>query len=101
MTEVLEEYFCAFMHYIQDERPNWYQHVKSRLIDDWLDDWLDDWNCKSCKEVNSMLRRDLRGLHEVDGQMLENIHGKITEILDVGKALDGTLWRNLQNLHFH
>jgi hypothetical protein len=88
MTEVLEEYFCAFMHYIQDERPNWYRHVESRLIDD----WLDDRNCKSCKEVNSMLRRGLRGLHEVDGQMLENIHGKITELLDLSKALDGALW---------
>jgi len=48
-----------------------------------------------------MLRRDLRGLHEVDRQILENIHGKIKEILDLSKVLNGTLWRNLENLYFY
>jgi hypothetical protein len=48
MTEELEEYFCAFMHYIQDERPDWYQHVQPPM----MDEWRVDWKCSSCKEVD-------------------------------------------------
>jgi hypothetical protein len=38
-----------------------------------------------------MLRRELRGPHEVDGQILKHMQGQIMEILDLGKAFDGTL----------
>jgi hypothetical protein len=64
MTEELEEYFCAFMHSIRNERPDWYEH--KNLPSEWL--------CKSCKldrvlrcQLDAMLR-PLR-FNVVDGAM--------------------------------
>ena len=37
VSEELGEYFCAFMHYVQKEQPNWYEHEK-----------FQEWFCRDC-----------------------------------------------------
>jgi hypothetical protein len=50
VSKELGEYFCAFIYYVQKERPNWYEHKKFSDYQEWF--------CKDCRTISLMRRYD-------------------------------------------